>query len=225
LATRRKRRAADADLDFDWLLAPYDAVMGGLRAAWASLKAERSTQLFVLLFFFALFFRLLRPDWYSNRLFHPDERWIFDKTAELSYPGEPGKTDGAGLQYGSLPMYVVATAKDVMHFVMKRGAHEAAVVAGRSITGVVDSLTVLGTFLLALQLVGAWPALLAARRKVPSTVRLSTTPVMLRPATTAASCAPRFMTKCITSLAVATTYMGRLPYCRPAPSVLPGSPG
>jgi YYY domain-containing protein len=167
LAAKRRSRAATRNPDLDWLLAPYDAAVKGLAAAWAALRTQRPAQLFALVLVLALGVRLIRPDWYSNRLFHPDERWIFDKTAELSWPGEPGRGDPAGLQYGSLPMYSVAVVKDGMVKVSQwahgnLGAHDAAVVAGRTLTGLVDSLSVLGTFLLGSLLLGAWPALLAA---------------------------------------------------------------
>ncbi len=107
----------------DWLFVPFAWVKRQLSDAWAALRTQRPAQLFVLLLMLALFARLARPDWYTNRTFHPDERWLFDKTAELHvldvnagfpYIGEPGRTDGAGLQYGSLPLYVVSLFKD--HF-------------------------------------------------------------------------------------------------------------
>jgi uncharacterized membrane protein len=166
LAAKRRTRAADSN-DLDWLLTPYDALVKGLASAREALRTQLPAQLFALVFVLALALRLVRPDWYSNRLFHPDERWIFDKTAELSWPGEPGRGDPAGLQYGSLPMYKVAFVKDVMVKVGQLtnhniGAHDAAVVAGRTLTGIVDSLSVVGTFLLGSALLGAWPALLAS---------------------------------------------------------------
>ena len=165
-AKRRTRSSAPADLD--WLLAPYDALLKGLASAWAALRSQLPARLFVLVFLLGLGLRLVRPDWYANRLFHPDERWIFDKTAELSWPGEPGRGDPAGLQYGSLPMYSVALVKDVMVKLSgwthhgNLGAHDAVVLAGRTLTGVVDALSVLGTYLLGVALLGAWPALLAS---------------------------------------------------------------
>lgn len=172
---RRNRRPAREldDFDFEWVLVPWDAALGLLSAfynslrlaaktAWTALRADRSAQLFAVLFVLAMLARLWRPDWYAHNTFHPDERWIFDKTGELSYPGEPGKTDPAGMQYGSLPFYVVATAKDVAVHVFHMGAYDASILLGRTITGCVDSLTVLAVFLLSWQLLGAMPALLAA---------------------------------------------------------------
>jgi uncharacterized membrane protein len=170
--TRRPARDLD-DFDFEWVLVPWDATLSllasayralgaGLKAAWKALRTERPAQLFAVLFVLALLARLWRPDWYAHNTFHPDERWIFDKTAELSYPGEPGKTDPAGMQYGSLPFYVVATAKDVATHALHMGAYDASILCGRTITGCVDALTVLAVLLTAWQLLGAMPALLAA---------------------------------------------------------------
>ncbi|MGH7442193.1 MAG: hypothetical protein ACREKE_05900, partial [bacterium] len=125
------------------------------------LRQERAARWFLLLFLAALVFRLWRPDWYAQHTFHPDERWLFDKTASLSWPGEPGRDDPAGLQYGSLPLYVVAAAKDLaVRF--GAGAYDASIVWGRTLTGCVDTLSVLGVFLLAWTWAGPFPALLAA---------------------------------------------------------------
>ena len=167
-------RASDGDeLDFEWVLIPWDFSLALLASAWASLRAglaqaaaalrrDKHARWFAVVFLFALVLRLWQPDWYGNRTFHPDERWIFDKAAELSYPNEPGKTDSNGMQYGSLPFYTVATVKDLVTHLSHQGAYEAVEFWGRAVTGCVDALTVLGVFLLALQLVGALPALLAA---------------------------------------------------------------
>jgi uncharacterized membrane protein len=165
-----RRRPRSAEFDFDWLLWPVDQVTAAFKGALAAVRAQRTSQIFVVLLVLAAAARLMRPDWYGNRTFHPDERWLFDKTAELHvvdpragfpYIGEPGRTDGAGLQYGSLPLYAVSVVKDAMNMV-KNDAYRNSILAGRTMTGVVDSVTVLLTFLLGLQLLGAWPALLAA---------------------------------------------------------------
>jgi uncharacterized membrane protein len=142
--------------------AAWRTLIGGVKAVWVALRTQRAARYFVLLFLAALVIRLWRPDWYLQNNFHPDERWIFDKVSALSWPGEPGKDDGAGLQYGSLPLYTVAAAKDVVVHVFHGDAYGAVMQWGRTLTGCVDALTVLGTFLLAWQLVGGMPALLAA---------------------------------------------------------------
>lgn len=171
-SARRPASGLD-DFDFEWILVPWDAALGLLVSAWASLGAgfravrlalgtQRSARYFAVLFVLALGLRLVRPDWYAHSTFHPDERWIFDKTSQLSWPQEPGKTDAGGMQYGSLPLYVVGAAKDLATHVSRLGAYDAVILWGRGLTGCVDALTVLATFLLATQLVGAMPALLAA---------------------------------------------------------------
>jgi hypothetical protein len=179
LAKKKKPRRSTRRYDdgLDWLFAPIDFVaeawslgMRSLRNASKALRTQRPLQLFLLLFILATFVRLMRPDWYTNRTFHPDERWLFDKTAELhvidaraGFPfiGEPGRSDGAGLQYGSLPLYVVSVFKDFLGL-FRVDAYRASILCGRTVTGLVDSTTVLLTFLLGLELLGVWPALLAA---------------------------------------------------------------
>lgn len=149
-------------MDLDWLLLPYDALVAAWHAVMGALRKDKRSRWALLLFGLALLVRLWRPDWYSHRLFHPDERWLFDKTAELHLWAEPGKTDAAGMQYGSLPLYVVSVVKDGLNAVTHMGAHPASIVSGRSVTGVVDALTVAATYLLALQLLGSGWALFAA---------------------------------------------------------------
>jgi uncharacterized membrane protein len=149
-------------LDLDWLLWPYDALVSAWRGTLDTLRRDKRSRLGLLILVLAAALRLVQPDWYGSRLFHPDERWIFDKTAELHLWAEPGRTDAAGMQYGSLPLYTVSVAKDALHAATKMGEHRAAVLSGRVFTGLVDSLTVLATLLLAWRLAGAVPALLAA---------------------------------------------------------------
>lgn len=172
----RSRRAPAFDLDqidFDWIMAPIDwavaafaalktALFGAWKAGLSALRRDPWARAFVVIFVLAAVARLWPPDWYNHGTFHPDERWIFDKTAELSYPEEPGRTDAAGLQYGSLPFYVVAAAKDVVTHVFPIGSYDASIVCGRRLTGLVDLATVLGTYLLAAECVGGLAAFLAA---------------------------------------------------------------
>ena len=170
---RPARRQPETDI-IDTFFDAWDQVWSGVRGTiagvWQALRTQRTSQWFLLLLLLAMAARLMRPDWYSNRTFHPDERWLFDKTAELhvidlhnGFPfiGEPGRTDGAGLQYGSLPLYTVSVFKDVLGW-FHVDAYRAAILCGRTVTGLVDSASVLFTFLLGLELMGAWPALLAA---------------------------------------------------------------
>jgi uncharacterized membrane protein len=162
LAKRRSSRRSSDPLDLDWLLLPYDAAVAAWGALRAALKRDPRSRWALLLFVLALAVRLMRPDWYSTRTFHPDERWLFDKTAELHLWAEPGKTDGAGMQYGSLPLYAVSVIKDLCHGLFNAGEYHAAQVGGRALTGCIDALTVVGTYLLAVQLLGTGWALFAA---------------------------------------------------------------
>ena len=172
MARKRTRPPAD-DFDFEWVLVPWDAALAagaaglgalrsGLSAAGRALRTQGWARLALAVLLLGLVFRLWPADWTAHNTFHPDERWIFDKVAELSWPGEPGRTDAAGLQYGSLPFYAVAAAKDLAVHLSHIGAYDAAIRFGRLLTGCVDALTVLGVLLLALQLLDPMPAVLAA---------------------------------------------------------------
>jgi len=111
----------------------------------------------------ALSMRLTQPDWYNDRQFHPDERWIVSNAVpSLSYPGKP-----IGLQYGSLPLYILATYKDMLNGLQKMGMrinnYNAAYIGGaRAISALFDTGTIVLIFLIAALLFTPQIALLAS---------------------------------------------------------------
>jgi YYY domain-containing protein len=159
---RRTRRAAEED-EPNALMLWLDSVLENAKAAWQALRHDRTVQIFAAVLLLGLLARLVRPDWYGDRQFHPDERWLFQKTAQISWPMEPGADDSAGLQYGSLPLYLVGTVKDVAHIFSPRMDNNQFVIsAGRTLTGLIDTLTILFLFLLGAKLYNRKVGLLAA---------------------------------------------------------------
>jgi YYY domain-containing protein len=141
---------------------PGRALRAAAQAVHA-LKTDRWAQLLLVVLLFAAVSRLMQPDWYGQRQFHPDERWIFQKVAQLSWPGEPGADDSAGLQYGSLPLYQLAMAKDIAHLAFPAmDVNRFVIVAGRALAGVWDILAVLMAFALGAKLFDRRTGLLAA---------------------------------------------------------------
>ncbi len=111
----------------------------------------------------ALSMRLKQPDWYNDRQFHPDERWIVSNAVpSLSYPGKP-----IGLQYGSLPLYILAAYKDMLSGFQRMGIrienYNAAYIGGaRVISALFDTGTIVVIFLIAALLFGLQIALLSS---------------------------------------------------------------
>lgn len=97
----------------------------------------------------ALVMRLYQPDWYNDRSFHPDERWIvWSAVPDLHYPGKP-----IGLQYGSLPLYILSIYKDVVNDLGQgifRGMDRGKAITGgaRAISGLVDTGTIVFIFMI-----------------------------------------------------------------------------
>ncbi|MEI7640582.1 MAG: DUF2298 domain-containing protein [bacterium] len=114
-----------------------------------------------VIIFVALVLRLFQPDWYNDRSFHPDERWIVQSAVEkLHYPDKP-----EGLQYGSLPLYILSFYKDAVSAIgptLKIDVGAAKIGGARAISGMVDTLTILFVFLLAAMLFGDKVGLFAA---------------------------------------------------------------
>src|SRR5581483_1842166 len=92
------------------------------------------------------------------------ERWLFGTTAALHYPDLPGQAtnDGAGLQYGSLPLYALSFLKDIRGLFPNPQVYEFVKPAGRALTGLVDALAVLLLFFLGSKLFNKKAGLLAA---------------------------------------------------------------
>ncbi len=112
----------------------------------------------------ALFMRLYQPDWYQTRQFHPDERWIVsDAVASLHVGKEP-----SGLQYGSLPLYLLSIYRDGLDtlnkglFGSRIDMGRAVITGARAFSGIVDAGTIILIFMLAALLFGNRIALLAS---------------------------------------------------------------
>jgi YYY domain-containing protein len=120
--------------------------------------------LFGLVMLAALVLRLYQPDWYSDRQFHPDERWITGSAVPgLSYPGKP-----IGMQYGSLPLYILSFYKDLLNNLRNNGwmknldTNRELIKGARIISGLFDSGTVVFIFFTALLLFGPKAALFSS---------------------------------------------------------------
>ncbi|MBN1594655.1 glycosyltransferase family 39 protein [candidate division FCPU426 bacterium] len=122
-----------------------------LEKKWSQLQSlarrEPETVWFAVVLAAAALLRLLQPDWYFNRQFHPDERWIIGVVSQLSYPQEP-----VGLQYGTFPMYCLALLKDFVALLASWfgpfDANRFTIAAGRVLSAAFDLGTLVFTYLL-----------------------------------------------------------------------------
>jgi YYY domain-containing protein len=157
-STKRPRRAARSSQELTWDEAMLEAIwlpfrwLGqACRDSVEAIRQDKWAKFTLAVLIFALFTRLVRPDWYAERQFHPDERWLFQTVAELHWPELPGKAtgDGAGLQYGSLPLYAAAAVKGTARlFESNFPVNDAIKVIGRTLTGLIDWVSVLFIFML-----------------------------------------------------------------------------
>ncbi len=112
----------------------------------------------------ALFLRLYQPDWYNERQFHPDERWIVGSAVPaIKHWGDKP----IGLQYGSLPLYILHTYRSAVETlrktVMPRMNMNTAYIGGaRVISALFDTGTIVFIFLAASLLFGNAVALFAS---------------------------------------------------------------
>lgn len=122
-----------------------------LRAVWTGWRDRLAAQPELLwlaaVLVAAAALRWVRPDWYADRQFHPDERWIFGVVSQLSYPQEP-----TGLQYGTFPLYLLAILKDAVSVVAgwfgPFDSNRFVIWAGRMLSGAFDLGTIVFTYLL-----------------------------------------------------------------------------
>ena len=121
--------------------------------------------IFSLIILAALVMRLWQPDWYNDRQFHPDERWIVGSAVpQIKYWGDKP----IGLQYGSLPLYILATYNGVVNAihnipVFQRMDMNRAIIGGaRAISGLVDTGTIVFIFLICLLVFTPTVALVAS---------------------------------------------------------------
>jgi len=120
--------------------------------------------IFSIIILISLILRLYQPDWYNDRQFHPDERWIVGNAVpSLNYPGRP-----LGLQYGSLPLYILSFYKNFINDLRNNGwmknldTNRALIGGARVISGLVDTGTIVLIFLSALLLFKPVIALVAS---------------------------------------------------------------
>lgn len=112
----------------------------------------------------ALVLRLYQPDWYNDRQFHPDERWIVGSAVPaLKYWGDKP----IGLQYGSLPLYILHTYRSVVEsirqsFMPRMDMNKAYIGGARAISAIFDTGTIVFIFLAAALLFGNAVALFAS---------------------------------------------------------------
>lgn len=163
--SRVKRGSRSVRRPAGWLA----AWRGHARSAWNAWKEKLASQPELLwlaaILAAAAALRFLRPDWYVDRQFHPDERWIFGVVSQLSYPQEP-----TGLQYGTFPLYLLAMIKDAVSTVAGWFGHfdsnRFVIWAGRMLSGAFDLGTIVLTYLLGRRLAprgqDRWVGLLAA---------------------------------------------------------------
>ncbi len=120
--------------------------------------------LFGMILLAALVLRLAQPDWYNDRQFHPDERWIVGSAVPMiKYWGDKP----IGLQYGSLPLYLLSTYNGGVTalrnaFFPRMDMNKALIGGARAISGLISTGTIVFIFLTCLVLFRPGVALLAA---------------------------------------------------------------
>lgn len=130
--------------------------------------------LFSVLILTALVMRLYQPDWYNDRQFHPDERWIVGSAVPMiKYWGDKP----IGLQYGSLPLYILSTYNGVVNGIRNSIAprmdmNRALIGGARAISGIVDTGTIVFIFLICLLVFTPSVALVAAALLTFTTLHL-----------------------------------------------------
>lgn len=117
-----------------------------------------------LIILIALVLRLYQPDWYNDRQFHPDERWIVGSAVPaLNHWGDKP----IGLQYGSLPLYILHTYRSVVESLRKTvmpgmDMNKAYIGGARVISALFDTGTIVFVFLASSLLFGSSVALFAS---------------------------------------------------------------
>ncbi|HLF09023.1 MAG TPA: DUF2298 domain-containing protein [Dehalococcoidia bacterium] len=119
----------------------------------------------------ALALRLYGLDWDGGALYHPDERAILFKVAELRFPwddlvllldAERSPWNPRWFAYGSFPLYLLRGAATVAGWVNERLAQGDLRLVGRALSGLFDTGTVFAVYLLGRQVAGRGVGLLAA---------------------------------------------------------------
>lgn len=150
----------------------------------SSLRQHGHTLLLLLVLAIALALRLYGQDWDQGTYQHPDERFIAMVSSDrLSMPGvsdlgeifDPATSpinprrdgpDGGPLSfaYGSLPLYVQGTVSAALSLFSERdwGSYSELYRVGRTLTAIVDTMTVLIVYLLGRRLFGVAAGFIAA---------------------------------------------------------------
>ena len=129
-------------------------------------KKKNDAKILFLLFLIilvAMFMRLYQPDWYNDRQFHPDERWIISHAVpQIKHWGDKP----IGLQYGSLPIYILHVQRSIVFWINRhipiRDMNAATIGGARVISGLLDTGTIIFIFLIARLLFGSGIALLSS---------------------------------------------------------------
>jgi YYY domain-containing protein len=131
--------------------------------------------LFGVIILTALSMRLYQPDWYNDRQFHPDERWIVGSAVpQIKFWGDKP----IGLQYGSLPLYILATYNGVARSIQsipvfqRMDMNRVLIGGARAISGLVDTGTIVFIFLSCLLIFSPSVALLASALLAFTTLHL-----------------------------------------------------
>lgn len=125
-----------------------------------------------LLLVAALALRLYGLDWDNGALFHPDERAVLMKVAELRWPSsaelpllfdaEQSPLNPRWFAYGSLPLYMLKAAAALAARIAPALADDDLRLVGRALAALADVATVLLTYRLGLALAGRAVGLLGA---------------------------------------------------------------
>ena len=147
-----------------------DPELNPLRRAVAACAARLDLLLLAILVGLSLFFRLWGLDWDDGGLYHPDERAILLRVSEMTFPiGDLGSLFSVGsswnpgwFPYGSLPLYLLKAAGYLAPPVFENPPLIELAQAGRVVSALLDTLTVVFVYLIGRRLFGRWEGLLAA---------------------------------------------------------------
>ena len=136
----------------------------------AACAARLDLILLALLVGLSLFFRLWGLDWDDGGLYHPDERAILLRVSEMTFPfrdlGSLFSVESAWnpgwFPYGSLPLYLLKAAGYLAPPVFENPPLIELAQAGRVVSALLDTLTVVLVYLIGRRLFGRWEGLLAA---------------------------------------------------------------
>ena len=147
-----------------------DPELDPLRRAVAACAARLDLLLLAILVGLSLFFRLWGLDWDDGGLYHPDERAILLRVSEMTFPvgdlrslfSVESSWNPGWFPYGSLPLYLLKAAGYLAPPVFENPPLIELAQAGRVVSALLDTLTVVFVYLIGRRLFGRWEGLLAA---------------------------------------------------------------